>query len=72
MKNNMGTNNMQGKNARQRVQGVTGQLQSSVNELNQAMSSVEKPENRQKIQNTLNSVNSALKSANDTLSNYQE
>jgi len=64
--------NNQGKNARQRVQGVTGQLQSSVNELNQALSSVEKPENKQKIQNTLNSVNSALQSANDTLSNYQE
>ncbi|WP_242620444.1 EscE/YscE/SsaE family type III secretion system needle protein co-chaperone [Senegalia massiliensis] len=70
MKNKMGNN--QGKNARQRVQGVTGQLQSSVNELNQALSSVEKPENKQKIQNTLNSVNSALQSANDTLSNYKE
>lgn len=72
MRNNMGNQSPQGKNARQRVQGVAGQLQSSVDELNQAMSSVEKPQNRQKIQDTLNSVNSALKSANSTLSNYQE
>lgn len=71
MKNSMG-NTTQGKNARQRVQDVTTQLQSSVSELNNALSSVEKPQNRQKIQNTLSSVDTALRSANETLSNYQE
>ncbi|MBF8983406.1 hypothetical protein IZY60_07640 [Lutibacter sp. B2] len=65
-------NNTQGKNAKQHVQDVQAQLQSSVNCLNQAISSVEKPENRRQIQETLNSVNSALNAANTTLTNYVE
>lgn len=62
----------QGKNAKQHVQDVCGQLEAAKNSLNMALNSVEKPENRQKIQNTLNSVNSALQTANMTLSTYQE
>jgi len=62
----------QGKNAKQHVQDVQSNLLDSTNYLNQALNSVEKPENRQKIQNTLNSVESALHSLNNTLSNYQE
>ena len=63
---------MQGNDAREQVQDVCNQLQNCQNSLNQALSSVEKPENRQKIQTTLDSVNSALQSASTTLSNYQE
>ncbi len=63
---------METKNAKQHVQDVTTQLQDAKNCLNQALSSVEKPENKQQIQNTLNSVDSALQNANDTLSNYKE
>ncbi|WP_346913331.1 EscE/YscE/SsaE family type III secretion system needle protein co-chaperone [Clostridium sp.] len=62
----------QGKNAKQHVQDVQSNLMDSTTCLNQALNSVEKPENRQKIQNTLNSVESALNSVNSTLSNYQE
>ncbi len=64
---NSNMNNTQGKNARQYVQDVQSQLQSSINCLNQAISSVEKPENKQKIQNTFNAVNNALNSVKDTL-----
>jgi hypothetical protein len=60
------------KNAKQHVQDVTNHLQSAQNCLNQALTTVEKPENRQKIQDTLNSVNSAMQAANNTLNNYQE
>ena len=63
---------MQNKNARQQVKDVSCKLQDSVNALNSAINSVEKPENRQKIESTLSAVNSALESANCTLSNYQE
>ena len=60
------------KNAKQHVQDVTSHLQDAKNCLNSALSTVEKPENKQQIQNTLNSVDSALQTANTTLSNYQE
>ncbi|HEY8890439.1 MAG TPA: EscE/YscE/SsaE family type III secretion system needle protein co-chaperone [Clostridium sp.] len=63
---------MQTKNAKQHVQDVTNHLQEAKNCLNNALSSVEKPENKQKIQNTLNSVDAALQNANTTISNYQE
>lgn len=64
--------NTQGRNAKQNVQDVQMQLQNCKNSLNQAMSTVEKPENRQKIQNTLNAVNSALETVNSTLTSYVE
>ncbi|SHH65058.1 EscE/YscE/SsaE family type III secretion system needle protein co-chaperone [Clostridium grantii] len=63
---------MQGKNARQQVQQVCDQLQTCKSELNQAISSVEKPQNRQKIQDTLSAVEKAHQAATTTLSNYQE
>ncbi|WP_026884699.1 EscE/YscE/SsaE family type III secretion system needle protein co-chaperone [Clostridium akagii] len=63
---------METKNAKQHVQDVTTKLQDAKNCLNQALSSVEKPENKQQIANTLDSVDIALQDANATLSNYKE
>ncbi|HEY5560816.1 MAG TPA: EscE/YscE/SsaE family type III secretion system needle protein co-chaperone [Clostridiaceae bacterium] len=60
------------KNAKQHVQDVTGHLQDAKNCLNNALSSVEKAENRQQIQNTLTSVDSAMQAATNTLKNYKE
>ena len=60
------------KNAKQHVQDVTSHLQNAKNGLNSALSSVEKPENKQKIQDTLNAVDGALQNATNTLSNYTE
>ncbi|HZK85771.1 MAG TPA: EscE/YscE/SsaE family type III secretion system needle protein co-chaperone [Desulfosporosinus sp.] len=62
---------MEKKNAKQHVQDVTNHLQSAQNCLNTALGSVEKPENKQEIQNTLNAVNGALQTANTTLTNYK-
>lgn len=62
-------NNNQGKNARQHVEEVQCQLESAQNCLKEAMRSVEKPENRERIQGTLNEVNNALKAATNTLTN---
>lgn len=62
----------QGKNARQQVQDVQGQLKNAQDNLNQAFSTVEKPQNKQKIQDTINAVTNALNTANDTLANYVE
>lgn len=47
-------------------------MQNAKNYLNNALSSVEKPENKQQIQNTLNAVDGALQNATTTLSNYKE
>jgi len=63
---------MEFKNAKQNVQDVTEGLQNAQNCLNNALGSVEKPENKQQIENTLKSVDEALKNANATLSNYIE
>jgi hypothetical protein len=63
---------MQTKNAKQHVQDVTNHLQDAKNCLNNALGTVEKPENRQKIQDTLNAVDGALQTANTTLSSYKE
>jgi len=60
------------KNARQHVQDVSNQLQTCRNSLTQAISTVEKQQNRQKIQSTLDAVNSAIQAVNTTLSTYQE
>ena len=60
------------KNAKQHVQDVTNHLQNAKNCLNNALSTVEKPENKQQIQNTLNAVDGALQNATTTLSNYKE
>ena len=63
---------METKNAKQHVQDVTNHLQKAKNCLNTALSSVEKPENKQQIQLTLNAVDGALQNATTTLSNYKE
>jgi len=63
---------METKNAKQHVQDVTNHLQNAKNCLNTALSTVEKPENKQQIQNTLNAVDGALQNATTTLSNYKE
>jgi len=63
---------MENKNAKQHVQDVSEGLQNAQNCLNNALASVEKPENKQQIENTLKSVNKALKNAETTLSNYIE
>ena len=63
---------MEKKNAKQHVQDVTNHLQNAKNCLNNALTSVEKPENKQQIQNTLNAVDGALQNASTTLSNYKE
>jgi len=63
---------MEKKNAKQHVQDVTNHLQDAKNCLNNALGSVEKPENKQQIQNTLTSVDEALQKATTTLSNYIE
>jgi len=63
---------METKNAKQHVQDVTNHLQNAKNCLNNALTSVEKPENKQQIQNTLNAVDGALQNASTTLSNYKE
>ncbi|MGH4123389.1 MAG: EscE/YscE/SsaE family type III secretion system needle protein co-chaperone [Clostridium sp.] len=60
------------KNARQHVEDVYHKLQTSRTSLTEAISTVEKEENRQQIQNTLNAVQSALQTATETLSNYTE
>ena len=63
---------METKNAKQHVQDVATKLQDAKNCLNQALSSVEKPENKQQIESTLGSVDIALQDANATLLNYKE
>ncbi|GKX31598.1 hypothetical protein SH1V18_40780 [Vallitalea longa] len=65
-------NGQQGKNAIQHVHDVQSQLQSAKSCLNQAISTVEKPENKKRIQDTLNAVDNALNTCNTTITNYQE
>jgi len=55
---------MPGKNAKQQVQKVFSQLSDAKISLNQALSTVEKPENKQQIQNTLNAVENAINTTN--------
>jgi len=59
-------------NAKQNVENVYDKLVSCMDSLNQALNSVEKEENRQRIATTLNAVDNAIEKANHTLANYQE
>ena len=59
-------------NAKQNVQDVYDKLVNCMDSLNQALTSVEKEENRQRIATTLNAVDNAIEKANHTLANYQE
>ncbi|MTI49155.1 hypothetical protein [Sporosalibacterium faouarense] len=63
---------MQNKNARQRVQDAYTQLQTCKDNLNQAVNSVEKQQNKVQIQSTIAAIDNAITTANRTLSNYQE
>lgn len=63
---------MSGKNAKQQVQKVFSQLNDAKTSLNEAIGSVEKPENKQQIQNTLNAVENAINTTSTTLSNYKD
>lgn len=70
--NMQGNQNGQSKNAKQYVDDVCGQLQNSKNCLDKALNSVEKPENKEKIQNALRAVDNALHATINTLTNYEE
>jgi hypothetical protein len=59
-------------NAKQNVQDAYDKLVTCMDYLNQAVNSVEKPENKQRITNTLNAVDNAIEAANHALANYQE
>jgi hypothetical protein len=69
MQNNQ---NNQNKSAKDYVDQVCGQLQNSKNCLDKALNSVEKSENRQKIQTALHAVDNALEATLNTLTNYQD
>jgi len=58
---------MDTKNAQQHLKDVTNHLENAKNCLNNALSSAEKPENKQQIQETLNAVEGALQTATTTL-----
>lgn len=62
---------MDTKNAKEHVKDVTKHLENAKNLLNNALSSAEKPENKQQIQDTLNAVDGALQTANTTLLSYK-
>lgn len=63
---------MAGKNAKQQVQQAFSQLTDVKNALNKALDTVEKPENRQQIQNTLNAVENAINTTSTALTNYKD
>lgn len=60
------------KSAKQQVQQVFSQLSDARNALNQALNTVEKPENKQYIQNTLNAVESAIDTTSNALAHYKD
>lgn len=63
---------MPNNNAKQNVQNAYDKLVDCMDSLNQALTSVEKQENKQRIQSTLGAVDNAIEAANHTLANYQE
>lgn len=60
------------KNARQNVECTIKDLKCSKENLEQALSTVEKDVNRKAIQNTLSAVDNALQTAQTTIDNYYE
>lgn len=60
------------KNAKDNVQCSLNDLQKAKTSLHEALQSVEKPENKNRIQETCTAVESALTKAQDTLTNYVE
>lgn len=59
-------------NAKQNVQNVYDKLVTCMDSLNQALDSVEKMENKQRIQSAAGAVDNAIEAANHALANYQE
>ena len=59
-------------NAKQNVQNVYDQLVNCMDSLNNALRTVEKEENAQRIKATLGAVDNAIERANHALANYQE
>ncbi len=60
------------KNAKQQLQSACTQLSIVQNSLNQAMDTVEKPNNKQQIKNALYAINNAIDVANTAWQNYQD
>jgi len=63
---------METKNTNQYIQEVAYYLQKAKSCLNDALNSVERPENKQQIQNIFKGVEGALQNATTTLSNYKD
>lgn len=63
---------MPNNNAMDNVKKSYHQLQSSRESLNQALDSVEKPDNKQRIENAANAVENAIETINNTMANYKE
>ncbi|CAH2214378.1 EscE/YscE/SsaE family type III secretion system needle protein co-chaperone [Tepidibacter aestuarii] len=63
---------MENENAKVHVQKAKQQLQSSTDYLNNALSTVEQPQNKENIEKTLKAVHDAMQIVNDTLNTYQE
>ncbi|MBQ6630630.1 MAG: hypothetical protein IJH55_00655 [Romboutsia sp.] len=59
-------------NAKQQLQSACTQLGVAQNALNQAMSTVEKEDNRKELQKALNAVNNAVSVANNANQNYRD
>ncbi len=60
------------KNAKEQLREACSQLQCAQNGLNQAMNTVEKPQNKQEIQNALSAIESASAVANNAMQNYRD
>ncbi|SHF02296.1 EscE/YscE/SsaE family type III secretion system needle protein co-chaperone [Clostridium fallax] len=60
------------KNARQNVECTIEKLQTAKNDLKNALSTVEKDENRKNIQCSLEAVENALRQTENTINNYVE
>lgn len=63
---------MQQNNAKQGVEDVYDRLVTCMETLNQALSSAEKEDNKQRIKNTLGAVDNAIKVTNNALANYKD
>ena len=59
-------------NAKQQLESACSHLSVAQNALNQAMSTVEKQNNRQEIEKSLNAVNNAVSIANNACQNYRD
>lgn len=60
------------KNAKDQLKDACCQLQCAKDGLNQAMSTVEKQQNKQEIKKALNAIESASTVANNAMQNYRD